>query len=96
MPYRVAARPPRAGHWILSGPVFGSLDEAHQYLETLREPVARLVRTHDAAPALLPQRSATRIEGRVEHASPRLHPGLDRRRLEYVRYLLATSRLQEW
>ena len=96
MPYRVAARPPRAGQWILTGPVFGSIDEAHQYMELLREPVKRVVRTHDGAPAVSPRRSAVRIESRAGHAAAGLHPGLDRKRLEYARYLVETKRIQEW
>ena len=96
MPYRVAARPPRAGQWILSGPVFDSLDEALQYAETLREPVKRVVRTHDGAPAVVPVRPAARIASGAGYASPGLHPGLDRKRLEYARYLLETQRIREW
>ncbi len=96
MPYRVAARPPRAGHWILRGPVFDSLAEAHQYLETLRESVKRVVRTHDGAPAVVPARPAAWIPRGAGYALPRLHPGLDRKRLEYARYLLETQRIREW
>ncbi len=80
MPYRVAARPLRAGHWILTGPIFDNFDAARQYMATLREPVKRMVRTYDGAP----------------HESPGLLPSLDRRRLEYVRYLVETKRIQEW
>lgn len=96
MPYRVAARPARAGQWILTGPVFRSIDEARQYMDTLREPVKRMVRTQDGAPAVLPGRPAARMTGRAGYESPGLHPGLDRKRLEFARYLMKTKRIQEW
>ena len=96
MPYRVAARPPRAGQWVLAGPEFSSIDEAYQYLELLRVPVTRLVRTHAAGPAVVPEPPVVRRPGPAASASPGLHPGLDRRRLAYVRYLLATNRIGEW
>ena len=96
MPYRVATRPARAGQWILTGPVFGSIDEARQYMDTLREPVKRIARMQDGAAAVLTGRLAAGITGRAGHGSPGLHPGLDRTRLEFVRYLLKTKRIQEW
>ena len=96
MPYRVAARPARAGQWILTGPVFGSIDEARQYMEMLWEPIKRIARMQDGAPAVVPGRAAARIPGRAGHESPGLHPGLDRKRLEFARYLVKTNRIQEW
>ena len=98
MPYRVAARPPRAGRWILTGPVFASIDAAHLYMALLREPVKRLVRTHAAAPVVAPARPAARIVDPAApvQASAGLHHGLNRRRLEHVRHLVATNRLREW
>ena len=75
--YRVAAR--IAGHWMVTGPTFGSREEASAHMEGVRAPFKRIVAI------TIPRR-------RHDQVSPL---ALDPNRLAFIRFLVATRRLDD-
>ncbi|MBI4492520.1 MAG: hypothetical protein HY690_06980 [Chloroflexi bacterium] len=81
MRYRVAVYADDLGQWVHVGPVFTSREEAVRFLDTFATPFKRLVQLPPS-------------EG-VEEPQADPLAGLDRRRLEFVRFLVETGRLNE-
>jgi hypothetical protein len=86
--YRIAVYAEELGQWVQVGPVFTSLEEAVQFLDTFATPFKRLVQVDDLEP--VPATGGSPMAG-VGDGEVTLDP----KRLEFVRYLIQTGRLND-